>query len=90
VHGRKGGGKQAPGATAVTMLNILQLSPYLQSRAADEISLAVKWELIVILYHLEWLRVATGAVKVPHLVVCPFKVAHLRQFACNFDQDSRL
>ena len=47
VHSRTGGGKQAPGA--VTMLNMLLLLPYLQSRAGDEISLAVKRELIVIL-----------------------------------------
>lgn len=42
----------------------------------DVTSLVVKRELGVILYNLERLWVAIGAVQVPHLVVSPFKIAH--------------
>jgi hypothetical protein len=53
---------------------MLQLSLFTE----PVILLAIKWELGIILFHLEWLRVATRAVEIPHFVVSPFKIAHLR------------
>ena len=48
---------------------------------------SVIWELTVVFLYLKRLRMTAGAIKVPHLEVCPIKVPNLKQCPRRADQN---